>query len=148
MSEKKLSAVDQQLFDAVDKGDLAAVQAAVVAGANVDAEGETGMTPLSEAANDGNLEIVEFLVEKGANINKKAQLTALMEAVCGEHGKVIQYFLDKGATISSGDLSIAQLRVNVREEGMENGMLLPGAADNPKAILDALVAAYQKQEKK
>ena len=60
-----------ELLVAADKGDLAAVRRLVAAGANVD-DTWRGLTALMYAAHHGNVELAEFLVQKGANVNQSS----------------------------------------------------------------------------
>lgn len=48
-------------------GEIDSVKALVDAGAEIDAIGEYGMTPLYEAISRDNAEIVDFLLSRGAN---------------------------------------------------------------------------------
>ena len=61
------------IHDAAKTGDLAGVQAQLDAGADVNAKGDGGMTPLFAAANTigGHKEIVELLLTNGADVNAK-----------------------------------------------------------------------------
>lgn len=59
---------------ACSRGSLDIVKALVLAGALVDAQSDSGFTPLHRAAMEGHASICEFLLEAGANIasyNKK-----------------------------------------------------------------------------
>ena len=60
------------ITEAAAKGDLKKVEAHLAAGTDInDRDGEHGSTALHAAAYHGNLEIVKFLIEKGADINAK-----------------------------------------------------------------------------
>ena len=59
---------DQVLFDAIHRGDLEAVQAAVEDGAEVNAVDSTGFTALVNAIVHGDKPIIKFLVESGGTI--------------------------------------------------------------------------------
>jgi uncharacterized protein len=61
--------MNNELFIAAERGDLAAVKAAVAKGADVTAKSNAGRTPASLAARKGHLEVVEFL--KGETAAKK-----------------------------------------------------------------------------
>jgi len=63
--------LNEQLFAAVRKGDVAAVKTLLEKGADVNAKGPYEQTPLFFAADRGYFEIVNLLVEKGADINRK-----------------------------------------------------------------------------
>ena len=59
---------DQVLFDAIHRGDLEAVQAAIEDGAEVNAVDSTGFTALVNAIVHGHKPIIKFLVESGGTI--------------------------------------------------------------------------------
>jgi murein DD-endopeptidase MepM/ murein hydrolase activator NlpD len=74
---------DTNLFNLVKTDDLASVQAAITAGANVNAQDEYGQTPLMYAASSStNPDILDALLKAGATINAQtsAGWTALMYA--------------------------------------------------------------------
>jgi ankyrin repeat protein len=55
---------------AVERDQIEAAQLLLDAGAAVDPENKNGMTPLMQAASRGNIEIVNALLAKGANVAK------------------------------------------------------------------------------
>ena len=59
---------DQLLFDAIHRGDLAGVEAAVADGASVNAVDSTGFTALVNAIVHGHKPIIKYLVENGGTI--------------------------------------------------------------------------------
>jgi murein DD-endopeptidase MepM/ murein hydrolase activator NlpD len=74
---------DTNLFNLVKTNDVAAVQEAIGAGANVNAQDEYGQTPLMYAASSStNPDILDALVKAGADINAQTTSgwTALMYA--------------------------------------------------------------------
>ncbi len=63
-------------------------------------ESEGGRTPLMKAARAGHLQAVQFLVSKGADVNRHTSNndhTVLSLASAGGHISVVQYLLIKGA---------------------------------------------------
>ncbi|KAI0973695.1 ankyrin repeat protein [Xylaria arbuscula] len=60
-----------------------------------------GRTPLFWAATRGHRDVVELLLEHGANVNAKdrGKMTALHAAVTGEHKDVVSLLLDRSARI-------------------------------------------------
>ena len=60
----------KRMFLACIKGDKAELNKAIHQGANVNAFGPAGLTPLNVAASYGNTEIVGLLLQKGAEIDK------------------------------------------------------------------------------
>lgn len=99
--KKTLPAQDANLCAAAKKNDLAAAQAAVAAGANVnciDLPQRGGSSPLWYASMNGNLEFVKFLVASGARVQEKSDgETALHAAASAGHVEVCQWLLQQGA---------------------------------------------------
>jgi len=92
--------LNDQLFEAVRKGDVAAATAALDRGADVNAKFRYGTTALFKAAERGNAEIAKLLLERGADPKVKDtfyQATALTWALDGNHINVVRLLLEKGA---------------------------------------------------
>src|ERR1044072_6974578 len=58
---------DLQLIDAVKTGQLAKVEQALNAGADIHQQDEQGWTPLNWAAGRGDLDVVKLLLDRGAD---------------------------------------------------------------------------------
>ena len=59
-------------------------------------------TPLMEAAREGHEDVVQLLVEHGANVNtqtEETQETALTLACCGGFMEVVQYLIEHGQSL-------------------------------------------------
>ncbi len=69
----------------------------------IDARDKLGRTPLIEAACKGHLDVVQYLVEKGADVNAKDSvgLTPLTWAICQGHLDVVKYLVAKGADVNT-----------------------------------------------
>lgn len=92
--------LNDQLFEAVRKGDAAAVTAALDRGADVNAKFRYGTTALFKAAERGNAEVAKILLDRGADLKVKDtfyQATAMTWALDGNHASVVRLFLEKGA---------------------------------------------------
>jgi hypothetical protein len=61
--------LDEALLTAARKGNLAQVKELLAKGANLEAKTRHGLTPLYYAATHGNIDVLNFLIEKGADIN-------------------------------------------------------------------------------
>jgi serine/threonine-protein phosphatase 6 regulatory ankyrin repeat subunit B len=92
---------------AIEDGDLDAVKTLIEEEqAPVDTPidyGEHSITPLMKASWDGDLPIVQYLIEKGAKIDSRAtdtKETALMNAVTRGHLEIIQALLAAKADVS------------------------------------------------
>src|ERR1700722_639350 len=89
---------DTALMFAARVGDLASAKLLVAAGANVNDADAWGLRPTVLAGHSGYRELVEFLLEKGANPNAAgAGFTALHEAIMRRDEKMVSALLDHGA---------------------------------------------------
>ena len=73
------------------------------AGAKVE-DGASGLTPLQFAASSGNLDMIRFLVKRGANVNRGAKAgeqTALLSAIYGAHPEAVQALIDLEADVNT-----------------------------------------------
>ena len=99
--EKEYSIFGEPLLDAVLNSDLIEVKKCVFSGKyNIDVQDDKGYTPLMYAIMDHNFDIVEFLVDHGADINLcnfKGQ-SPLKIAYKYDDEKIASYLLEKGAT--------------------------------------------------
>ncbi|OUM65895.1 hypothetical protein PIROE2DRAFT_29413, partial [Piromyces sp. E2] len=59
-------------------------------------------TPLFFACYSGKLDVVTYLVEQGANVNKENRkgATPLFNACIGGHEAVVQYLVEHGADVN------------------------------------------------
>jgi len=128
--------LNDQLFEAVRKGDVAAVTAALDKGADVNAKFRYGQTALFKAAERGNAEVAKVLVDRGADLNVKDtfyQATAITWALGNDHYNVVQFLLSKGAE-GAEDVLMSGVR-----EGKEEVVKM--ALDTGKIKPDSLTAA-------
>ncbi len=89
---------DTALIFAARVDDLASAKLLVAAGANVNDEDAWGVSAVVLAAHSGFTDVVEFLLEKGANANSdRAGFTALHEAVMRRDENLVKVLLDHGA---------------------------------------------------
>jgi uncharacterized protein len=86
------------LLFAARVGDFDSTRQLVAAGADVNDEDAWGVSAMVLAAHSGFTDIVEFLLDKGANVNSdKAGFAALHEAIMLRDEKLVQVLLDHGA---------------------------------------------------
>ena len=92
--------LNDQLFEAVRKGDVAAVNAALDKGADVNAKFRYGTTALFKAAERGHADVAKVLLERGADLKVKDTFygaTAMSWALDGDHIDVVRLFLEKSS---------------------------------------------------
>lgn len=96
----KQSRLNRKLRRAAASGDIAGMEEALKAGAEIEAKDLlNGMSPLNKAAWNGRDEAVRYLVEKGANIETKDRWneTPLANALRHAHEGMALFLLDHGA---------------------------------------------------
>jgi len=136
------------LLKAVRDGDFAAIEAALAAGADIDARGDFGDSALNVAAARGSKEITQLLIERGANVENLggADKTPLMNAALAGNVAIVDMLLAKGAKVTDGLLMSIQMKVNILEENTEAGMVLPEAAKAWRQFLQFLVAQREEPD--
>ena len=84
---------------AVKAGDVAALEALLDAGADLNARDEQGQTALMNASRDGHTAMVRLLVARGADLNHTAKfnLSALMLAVINGRDAIVAILVEAGA---------------------------------------------------
>jgi len=65
----EMNQTQNDLFEAAQRGSVAGVERALVAGANINVQDESGYSALMNAADENHLEVVRLLIENGANLN-------------------------------------------------------------------------------
>jgi len=95
----------ERLVEAVDGNDAPAVEAALAAGADVNARLRGGNTALMRAASEGRRAALQALLRGGANVRAQRDdgITALMLASFFGHVSVVSALLDWGADINAED---------------------------------------------
>ena len=91
------------IWTAVKTGNLEALKRHLANGADVNARGKEGITPLGLAALTGRIGIMDFLLSKGAEINARTEDGSTVlhwAAVVGRVG-VVKFLLDKGANVNA-----------------------------------------------
>ena len=134
-----VEAPDISIHDAVEKGNIEAVKQHLTAGTDVNLKDEDGeLTPLQMAAGEGQKEIAELLIAKGADVNAMTAdgLTALFAAILGPHKEIAELLIAKGADVNArGFLGMTPLHAEAMEGNKEIAELLiaAGADLNAKA---------------
>jgi ankyrin repeat protein len=94
------------LRKACKKGDIEAVKQHLAAGADVNAGGVFGTTPLHLAAWLGHKEIAELLITNGTDVNAKKAVegeTPLHEAAIEGHKEIAELLIVNGANVNAKD---------------------------------------------
>jgi len=128
--------LNDQLFEAVRKGDAVAVTAALDKGADVNAKFRYGTTALFKAAERGHTEVAKILLDRGIDVKVKDTFygaTAMTWALDNKHFAVVKLILEKGG----GDVDEV-LTQGARENNAE---LVQIALDKGGATPTALTAA-------
>ena len=90
--EKFLGSLKAGNLAAGGAGNLAAVKLFVVAGMDVNAKGKDGGTALHEAAGQGRLDIVKYLVDRGACVRVRDAYGRTPRGRAQGHTDVVEYF--------------------------------------------------------
>lgn len=137
--------LNDQFWEAVRKGDLAAVTALLDQGAEVNAKFRYGATALFKAAERGHLEIVKLLLARGADVTVKDTFygaTAMSWALDSDRLEVVTVLLEKDPG-SVGDVLMTGVR-----EGKPALVKIALATGNVKAeaLTPALVIASEDKD--
>jgi len=104
----RLPPPDFPILEAVKRGDVTTVRTLLESAsfnkADIDRQNISGETSLTVAAGNGNLEIVQLLVEHGAAVDAgkdRGARTPLIEAAGQGYVKVVQYLIEKGADVNA-----------------------------------------------
>ena len=98
----------EEIHDGALQGDLAKVKMLLSKNPKLlDVRSENEKTPLHYASQGGHLEIVEFLIARGADVNSKniADETPLHYAAALGHKKVVDLLIDKEAILASENIN-------------------------------------------
>lgn len=131
--------LNDQLFEAVRKGDAAAVTAVLDKGADVNAKFRYGTTALFKAAERGNAEVTKVLLDRGADVNVKDtfyKATAMSWALQNDHYDVVRLLLQKGAE-GADDVLMSGVQENKEEivkMALDSGRLKPADLTAPLAF--------------
>lgn len=116
--------------------DMRKIKLYIRSGANVDAMGKLGVSPLCAAAQTGNIDAVNVLLDANANIlqkNASNGLTPVFCAIEGNNIEILEKLLDEGVSIrtrTEQGLSMVQYASLLGREQMLSYLLTKGADPN------------------
>jgi len=91
-------------------------KALVRRGANVHAKSFTDETPIHEASHAGRVNVVEYLISMGANINEDSDFgTPLDMAIANGRLAVVEVLLENGATVSNVEKQFEYLKEHMEQ---------------------------------
>lgn len=95
---------NNKLIDAAKSGSSADIEAALADGADINAKDVgNGITALIWASQNGHIDVVKVLLDKGADINIKNSngVTSLIMAIQNSSMDIVKLLLDKGAEVNT-----------------------------------------------
>ena len=119
-----------EFTDAVGKGDLKIVKKYVAADPKVVNEKFFAWSPIQMAATKGQLEMVKYLAEKGADkdyAHPLTKMTAFHLAAFDNYADIVKYLAANGADIQKkmkGDISLIRVMTDEGERGADMVKLL------------------------
>jgi ankyrin repeat protein len=133
------SARAQDIFDLLRKGDLAAAKALIEKSPQlVEARDNDGDTPLHYAAREGNAELINYLIDKGAKLELQdaRQKTPLHLAAMNDRRDAVSVMLKRGAALETrDDYRRTALILCARERGQAaTGRILVEAGADVNAV--------------
>jgi ankyrin repeat protein len=98
-------AMNKNLHLPASEGDLDKVRMEIEGGRKVDTKDAAGQTALMYAAETGRIEVIEYLLSQGADVNAKSGLlgagTALNYAAAANRPQAIELLLASGANVNA-----------------------------------------------
>ncbi len=149
--QQQLNPVNQELLDAAKNGDVKTVEAALVAGADVNYVDNNGDTALTSAALRSHIAIVTVLLDAGANVNQADRLgnTALILAASRGYTNIVRLLLDHNANVNRVNTYGVTALILAAEHGRTEivGMLMEHGATIPtgEQLLNISNLEYAKQ---
>ena len=126
------------MHDAVQSGDLPKVQQLVVSGSDVNRMGVNDETPLIVASLEGQGEIANYLLQRGAKIDARnaGGLSALHAAAYAGHRDIVALLLTKGADVNDGanQYGVTPLHLAAEENHLAVVELLLKHGADPTAV--------------
>ena len=134
-------ALNDELWEAARKGDVAAVTAALDKGADVNAKFRYGQTALFKAAERGHAPVVKLLIARGADVTVKDTYygaTAMTWALSGDHAEAVKELLAKDDGSGVGEVLMTGVREGktpLVEVALAKGGLKPETLTSAYAVV-------------
>jgi hypothetical protein len=159
LAQNSKQELNNQMWEAVRRGDAAAVTALLDKGADVNAKFRYGATALFKAAERGNVDVVKILLARGADVTVRDtfyRANAMTWALDGGHTEVVQLLLEKDASsvedvlmegVRNGNMKLVEIALSTGRAGAETltAALAAAMSDKDKtAIAEALRKAGAK----
>lgn len=121
---------EEELHEAARLGDLAKVRSLVEGGVDPNAKSRYGATALSFASDKGHIQVVRYLLDKGAEINVSDSFyraTPLSWAISNDHRDVALLLLSKGADGAAQAIPYAIRKKDreIAQAAIDSGKLRP-----------------------
>ncbi len=151
------AAMDKELVEAIIKHDDKGVQKTLDSGANPNADGDFGKSPIAIAIMTQNIKALEVLIKNGANPNHRHQngATAAIEAIKCEDGNYLAVLLKAGLnpSIQNGETplifsAIAEARRDYYQTLVEKGADLNAKTSSGRTVTSLLIAVGWYEEVK
>jgi ankyrin repeat protein len=151
--------LNEQMWEAVRRGDAAEVTALLDKGADVNAKFRYGATALFKAAERGHVEVVKILLARGADVTVKDTFygaTAMTWALNNEHIEIVRLLLEKDASsvedvlqngVSEGNVALVEMALakgGAKPETLTAALASVADDKDKAAIADALKKAGAK----
>jgi hypothetical protein len=138
--------LNDQFWEAVRKGDVAAVTALLDKGAEVNAKFRYGTTALFKAAERGHTDVVKLLLARGADATVKDSFygaTAMTWALDNKHVGAV------GALLEKDESSVNEVLMTGAREGNAElvGIALARGGAKPESLSAALASAMDDKDK-
>ncbi len=106
------------IHEATKEGNIVFVRRGLSKGADINAKDDDGFTPLHWTAIKGHKEIVELLIDNGANVNPKGDefgMTPLHKAASKGHREITELLIANGADVNAKVVSSPTARTALLE---------------------------------
>ena len=119
---------DTSLVRAVKISDEDRVRTLMYANVDVNEMNYAGITPLTIAAEKGNMNIIKILVEEGAGVNDKSSygVTPIISAAAAGNTEAVEYLVSQGADVTAKD------------DWGKTALIYASGMDNPELITNLI----------